>query len=87
MRIIAGVIVAAAVANCAAVPNDQARWGEPKPTTNQTEATLALRLLGEMREAQEAQVRLDVAAMLRGMEAAHGTRLASVPELQRVLPE
>jgi hypothetical protein len=88
MRSIAGVLVVVAVASCAAVPNNQGRWDEPKPTTNQTEATLALGLPSEIRDAQEAQVRLDVAAMLRGMAAAHAIRLtASVPELQRALPE
>ena len=88
MRIIAGVLVVAAVASCAAVPNGQGRLEGPKPATNQSEATFALRLFGEIRKAHEAQVRLDVAAMLRGMAAVHGTWLAaSVPELQPTLPE
>jgi hypothetical protein len=88
MRVIAGVIAAAVVASCAVVPDGQARLEERKPTTSQTEATLGLRLLRVMREAYDAQVRLDVEAMLQGMAAADGTRLAAaVPELRSVLPE
>jgi hypothetical protein len=83
MRIIAGVIIAAAVASCAPVPNGQGRSDEPKPTTNQAESTLAGRILREISGAHAEQVRLDVEAMMQGMAGAHGTRLAVVPELQR----
>ena len=83
MRIIAGVIVAAAVASCAPVPNGQGRSDEPKPTTNQNESTLAMRILREISGDHAEQVRLDVEAMMQGMAEAHGTRLAVVPDLQR----
>jgi hypothetical protein len=85
MRIIAGLIVAAAVASCASV--GQGRSEEPKPTTNQAESTPAVRILREISGAHAEQVKLDVDAMLQGMAEAHGTRLAGVPELQRAPPE
>jgi hypothetical protein len=83
MRIIAGVIIAAAAASCAPVPNGQGRSEELKPITNQAESTLAVRILREISGAHAEQVRLDVEAMMQGMAEAHGTRLAVVPELQR----
>jgi len=83
MRIIAGVIIAAAVASCAPVSNDQGRSDEPKPTANQAETMRAARILREISGAHAEQVRLDVEAMMQGMAEAHGTRLAVVPELQR----
>jgi hypothetical protein len=83
MRIIAGVIIAAAVASCAPVSNDQGRSDEPKPTANQAESTRALRILREISGGHAEQVRLDVEAMMQGIAEAHGTRLAVVPELQR----
>jgi hypothetical protein len=83
MRIIAGVIVAAAVASCASVPNGQGRSEEPKPTSNETEAIRALRIQREISGGHAARVRLDVEAIMQGMAEAHGTQLAVVPELQR----
>ena len=83
MRIIAGVIIAAAVASCAPVPSDQGRSEEPKPTANHSESTRASRILREISGGHAEQVKLDVEAMMQGMAEAHGTRLAVVPELQR----
>jgi hypothetical protein len=48
------------------------RSEEPKPTTNQAESTLAVRILREISGAHAEQLRLDVEAMMQGIAGAPG---------------
>ena len=80
MRISAYMVVSAALAGCTATPAPQ--------LTAQPKANVAQWLLRESRDAYEAQVRMNVEAILAGMAAARGTRVeATAPAQRLVLPE